>query len=101
MVTHLVRDEDFSSQLLTTGIRILYNMRMPSDAAWGEQIKRRREELGLSSEELGARIGRHFSMVHRYENSEIDLRRSVMVKIAEALEADPCDLFFPEWGVAA
>jgi predicted transcriptional regulator len=69
---------------------------MPDDDAWGRKIKERREELGMTSDELGARIGRHRSMVHRYEDSEIDLRRSVMLAIADALDSHPCDLFFPE-----
>lgn len=63
---------------------------------WGQRIKARREELGISAEELGGRIDRTFQTVYRYENGQITPTPEVMVDLAKALDVSPCRLFFPD-----
>lgn len=56
----------------------------------GEKIKKRRQELGLSVDELAKRIGKNRATVYRYESEEImKLPSSVLVPIAEALDIKP------------
>lgn len=60
----------------------------------GERIKQLRIAKGLSQEELGAMIGVQKAAVNKYEkNIVVNLKRSVMEKLAAALDADPVYLF--------
>lgn len=65
----------------------------------GERIKIRRQELGLSVEELAKKIGKNRATVYRYESDEINsLPASVLVPIAEALGLRPAALIGSEDG---
>lgn len=59
----------------------------------GKNIKKRREELGLSADALAERIGKNRTTIYRYENGDIEnLPTSVLVPIAEALLCTPAYL---------
>ena len=50
-----------------------------------QRIKQRREELGISQEELAARIGLTQTQVSRYELGDSDPKASALAAIARAL----------------
>jgi len=59
----------------------------------GERIKQRREELGLSVDDLAKRLGKHRATVYRYENGDIEnMPADVLIPIAQALGTTPADL---------
>ena len=59
----------------------------------GERIKRRREDLGLSVEEIANRLNKHRATVYRYESDEIEtMPASVLGPLAAALETTPAYL---------
>ena len=52
----------------------------------GEKIKARRKELGMTTEELGQKIGVQRSAINKYEKGLItDLKRSTIAALANAL----------------
>jgi repressor LexA len=51
----------------------------------GEKIKARREELGMTTEELGRLIGVQRSAVTKYEKGKIDLKNERLKQIAKSL----------------
>lgn len=56
----------------------------------GIRIKNRRQELKMSMEELGKRIGKNRSTIMRYEKGEIEnLPLDVLEPIARALQTTP------------
>jgi len=68
-----------------------------------EKIKNRREELGLTQEELGQKVGLTKAAICRYEkNLVVNPKRSMIAKLAKALECDPVWLIdlTPSPGVA-
>lgn len=59
----------------------------------GLRIKQRREELKMSADELGRRLGKNRATIYRYENGEIEnLPLDILEPIAEALETTPAYL---------
>ena len=58
----------------------------------GEKIKRRRKELGMTTEELGRLIGVQRSAVTKYEKNKVDLKSKQIQMIARALDIPPVDL---------
>ena len=59
----------------------------------GENIKKRRKELGLSAERLADIIGIAPATIYRYENGSIEkLGTDKLVPIAKALKTTPADL---------
>lgn len=59
----------------------------------GKRIKARREELGLSVDEVAKRLGKHRATVYRYESNEIgDLPTSVLEPLSVILETTPAAL---------
>lgn len=58
----------------------------------GEKIKARREELGMTTEELGRLIGVQRSAVTKYEKDKIDLTSKKLQAIANALNVPPVSL---------
>ncbi len=59
-------------------------------------LRRRRKELGLSQEELGARAGIQMADISRYESGSRDPRLSTLARLAEALELSIGDLLAAE-----
>lgn len=55
----------------------------------GEKIRRRRKELGLTTEELGRRIGVQRAAITKYEKGYIDLKTAQVQQIADALQISP------------
>jgi transcriptional regulator with XRE-family HTH domain len=54
------------------------------------RIKQKREELGLSAEQLGEKIGKAKTTIYRYESGFIDKMPSdILLKIANVLGVTP------------
>lgn len=59
----------------------------------GDRIKQRREELGLTVDELANRLGKHRATVYRYESNEIEnLPTTILEPLAIALDTTPAYL---------
>lgn len=59
----------------------------------GERIKKRREELGISVDELAAQLGKNRATIYRYESSDIvKLPTTVLEPLANALKTSPAYL---------
>lgn len=58
----------------------------------GEKIKARRQELGMTTKELGAKIGVQRSAVTKYEKGRVDLKSKQLQDIAKALGVPPAYL---------
>lgn len=62
----------------------------------GQRIKNRRLELGLTQEELGAKIGVQRAAINKYETGLVqNIKRSTQQKLADALGIDVVSLFYP------
>lgn len=56
----------------------------------GEQIKKRRIEMGFTQEELGEKLGLQKSAIAKYENGRVEnIKRSVIKKMSEVLNCSP------------
>lgn len=55
----------------------------------GQKIRERRQELGLSQDELADRIGTSRNYISRHENGKNDMSISTLFQYAAALETDP------------
>lgn len=55
----------------------------------GDKIRARREELGLTLEEVGDYIGVNKATVQRYESGNMDIKRHVAIRLAEILHVTP------------
>lgn len=55
--------------------------------AWyyGEMLRERRKELGMTQKELAERVGRERTYINRIEKGETDLQLSSFLRIADAL----------------
>lgn len=59
----------------------------------GYKMKLLRQRLGMSADELAARIGKNRATVYRYEADEIDnMPISIIIPLAEALQTTPAYL---------
>lgn len=53
----------------------------------GDKIKKRREELGLSVDELATKIGKNRATIYRYESKKIEkLPINILKPLADALQ---------------
>ena len=56
----------------------------------GARIKERRKALGISAEELAARLGKNPATIYRYEKGEIEkLPGELLAPLAEMLKTSP------------
>ena len=56
----------------------------------GQRIKQRRKALGMTADELGARLGKDRSTIYRYEKGDIEnLPLDILEPIAAALQTTP------------
>jgi transcriptional regulator with XRE-family HTH domain len=56
--------------------------------AFGERVKDRRSELGLSQEAAAVRCGIHWTQLGKVERGQRSLRLETIVKIAAGLDID-------------
>ena len=56
---------------------------------FGERVRARRLELGLSQEAAAVRCGIHWTQLGKVERGQRSLRLETIVKIAAGLDADP------------
>lgn len=61
--------------------------------SFGEQMRRRREELGLTRQQLADRLGVSVSAVGNYEIGVSTPKEGVLLRLFDALEADPNYLY--------
>ena len=60
---------------------------------FGEQLKLRREELGISRAELALRLGVSVSAISNYENGLSFPKEEIMLRLFDGLDTDPNSLF--------
>jgi transcriptional regulator with XRE-family HTH domain len=60
--------------------------------SFAENLRRRRKELGLSQEQLGARANIQMADISRYESASRDPRITTIARLAHALEMPIADL---------
>lgn len=60
--------------------------------SFAANLRRRRKELGLSQEQLGARANIQMADISRYEGGGRDPRISTVARLAEALEVPIAEL---------
>jgi transcriptional regulator with XRE-family HTH domain len=67
---------------------------MPRDVlvSFAENLRRRRKELGLSQEQLGARANIQMADISRYESGSRDPRITTVARLAKALDVSVADL---------
>ncbi len=58
----------------------------------GEKIRTRRKALGMSVDELAAKVGKNRATIYRYESDAIEMPASMLRPLAEALNVAPDDL---------
>ena len=59
---------------------------------FGERVRARRLELGLSQEAAAVRCGIHWTQLGKVERGQRSLRLETIVKIAGGLDVDPGEL---------
>ncbi len=59
---------------------------------FGHNLRRLRQEAGISQMELGNRCDMHFSVISRLERGERDPQLATLTALAEALAVTVCDL---------
>lgn len=65
--------------------------------AIGQRMKARREQIGLTLDEVAARTGITKATISRYENGVFSrLKLPVLESISRALDMDPSDLLDPD-----
>lgn len=60
--------------------------------SFAENLRRRRKELGLSQEQLGARANIQMADISRYESGSRDPRITTIARLAQALEVPIAEL---------
>jgi transcriptional regulator with XRE-family HTH domain len=65
----------------------------PRLVALGRMLRRARRDLDISQEAVGQRAGMHTNHVGAIERGTKDLRASTLLRLIEALELSPAELF--------
>ena len=60
---------------------------------FGNQIKKLREEKGISIRELASRSGLEYSQVQRIEKGKVNLALTTLMALSEGLEIHPSKIF--------
>ena len=55
----------------------------------GDRLRNLREHIGLTQEDVGKRIGVSKATVNRYETGEIDIKRTIAIKLADVFNVSP------------
>lgn len=58
----------------------------------GEKIRVRRKQLGLTVDDLAAKLGKNRATIYRYESDAIEMPASLLKPLADALDTTPDDL---------
>ena len=58
----------------------------------GESIRARRKALGMTVDELAAKVGKNRATIYRYESDSIEMPASMLKPLADALDTTPDDL---------
>lgn len=61
-------------------------------AIFGQRVRTRRNELGLSQEALGHLVGLHWTFVGQVERGRRNLALHNILKLAGGLQVDPAEL---------
>ena len=61
----------------------------------GENIKNLRKKAGITQQELADRIGIPFQSISQWECGKRNPKYITVIRIAEALECNPNEIFFP------
>ena len=64
----------------------------PATAAFGQRVRLRRQQLGLSQEALADRCGVHWTFLGQVERGQRNLSLHNLLKLAHGLDIDPGDL---------
>lgn len=64
----------------------------PATAAFGERVRARRQELGLSQEALADRSGVHWTFLGQVERGRRNISLHNILKLAAGLDIDPGEL---------
>ena len=64
----------------------------PVHEEFGRRVRRQRDALGLTQEEIAERSSLHVSYVAQVERGERNISLTNMLKVADALDLDPGDL---------
>ena len=70
----------------------------PAHVAFGQEVKRRRVEQGLSIDALGERAGLDGNFISKVENAKVDLSLTSAFKLAKGLGCNVGDLMPPVVG---
>ena len=62
----------------------------------GEKIRARRKQLGMSVDDLAAKLGKNRATIYRYENDMIEMPATLLKPLAEILDTTPGELM--DWG---
>lgn len=58
----------------------------------GEKMRARRKELGMTVDEVAAKVGKNRATIYRYESDAIEMPASMLKPLADALGTTPDDL---------
>jgi transcriptional regulator with XRE-family HTH domain len=64
----------------------------PAHAAFGAELRRLREQRGLTQEQLGAAVGIHATYVGDVERGERNVSLRNIIRLGRALDASPSEL---------
>lgn len=58
----------------------------------GEKIRARRKQLGMTVDDLAAKLGKNRATIYRYESDAIEMPASLLKPLADALDVAPDEL---------
>jgi transcriptional regulator with XRE-family HTH domain len=64
----------------------------PATKSFGQRVRARRNELGLSQEALAERCGVHWTFLGQVERGQRNLSLHNILKVARGLRVDPAEL---------
>lgn len=64
----------------------------PATIEFGRRVRERRNELGLSQEQLAERVGLHWTYIGQVERGRSNVTLHSTLRIAQALGCDPGEL---------